>query len=444
MARRHGARDGMARRWVAVLLMAMIAWLVVVGPWMVLDAKLEGDGAWDPGSRHQRYRAAEFPEDRPFFQWWYFSLKDYDTGMTFAFDYSMSRPAIDPANRGCYVMAALVNATTRFHVYYKYPLEELAVGNSFDYLVGDQSLEEIDDGHYRARGNMDDPSRVWAAEGLSNTTTVAWDLDIHRVQGWYGQQDMEGLIKLAGVISWNTYAFDSEVNGSIWINGTRYDITRGPRFRMYCDMNWGETFPNGTPSIDHMWGWFYTGQPAADPSGDFSIIAGIGRSETRIGPANPFHGKFASMYLRGQCLGARQGRILDAPQDSGMLAFQGATDGACHAFRVDRSDWVNFTDAFGTASIPMMQVVTIETETRKVVMEFHSTPANYNRLLFPTDGYVFSDFEGLGVNCTTCIFGRGFDAGDVFRANPVYVLLETVEDHNAGIEYGYKVGTIFP
>jgi hypothetical protein len=414
---------------------------LAITPGICLEIKIGDDGAWNPGPTHQRYRANEFPEDKPFFQWWYFSLKDYATGMTFAFDYSLSRPATNQTYRGCYVMAALVNSTSRFHVYYKYPLDSLSIANDFDYSVDNQTLTDEGNGHYHAKGKMNNASKVWISEGISPNSNVEWDLDVFRVAGWYGQNDIEDLIKLSGVISWNTYAYDSEVNGSIWINSTRYDITRGPRFRIYCDMNWGETFPHGDPAIDHMWGWFYTGQPAADPSDDFSLIAGIGRSDTTIGFGNPFHGKFASLDIHGRRIGAREGRIFDQPQNSGLLIFQRATDGNCHVFRVDRADWISFSDAFGTAQIPLTQIVTIETESIRVVMTFHSTAANYNRLLFPTDGYIFSDFEGLGVNCTTQVFERSFASIDWLKTVPVYTLSETVVDHNAGIEYGYKIST---
>jgi len=145
--------------------------------------------------------------------------------------------------------------------------------------------------------------------------------------------------------------------------------------------------------------------------------------------------------LHGQRIGAREGRILDSPQDSGAIVFQRATDGTCHVFHVDRDDWIDYSDAFGTARIPLTQIVTIETETKKVVMTFHSKASNYNRLLFPTDGYVFSDFEGLGVNCTTRIYDRSFVSIDWFKTVPVYTLVETIVDHNAGIEYGYKITT---
>lgn len=438
----RSTRFHLARRWKIALAVIIVLGALASAPWIYLEVKIGDDGAWNPISTYQRYRASEFSSSKPFFQWWYFSLKDYATGMTFAFDYSVSRPATDQANRGCYVMAAMVNSTSRFHVYYKYPLDSASITNQFDFAVDDHSLVAVSDDHYRVKGKMDNASRVWTAEGITTSSVVEWDLDVYRIVGWYGQHDMEDLIKLVGVISWNTYAYDSEVNGSIWINGTRHDINRGPRFRIYCDMNWGETFPNGDPAIDHMWGWFYTGQPSATESTDFSIIAGIGRSTTRAGFLKTFHGKFASMYMHGRRISAREGRILDNPQDAGLLLLQRASDGNCHSFRVDRGDWITFSDAFGSASIPLTQVVTIETERIKVVMTFHSTVANYNRLLFPTDSYVFSDFEGLGVNCTTQVFERSFATYDWLKTIPIYTLVETVVDHNAGIEYGYRVPVV--
>lgn len=229
------------------------------------------------------------------------------------------------------------------------------------------------------------------------------------------------------------------MNGSVTINGTSYLISRSPRFRIYCDMNWGKNFPRGDPSIDFMWGWYYTGVPNANTTQDFAMIAGVGRSVCSISVVSPMYAKFASMYNRGERLGVKFGQLLDLAEDSGVPLVHKASDGNCIDFHVDRTDWVNLTDAFGTARIPLTQVVTIETTTRKVVMTFHSAAHNYNRLLFPTDGYIFSDFEGLSVNCTTDIYAKTYPSWDLAKVYPITTLEETLNDVNGGIEFGYQV-----
>jgi hypothetical protein len=201
-------------------------------------------------------------------------------------------------------------------------------------------------------------------------------------------------------------------------------------------MNWGAYFPSvrnpKKKQIDYPWGWYYTGKPAADPKQDFSIIAGVGRMQPTWALAGDMNAKFASIYLRGKKIDARSGRVFDMQTDKGIEFFHPSSDKTCKIFKVERSNWSEYKDVFGTASIPLMQIVTIETRAHKIIMKYESNDANYNRLLFPTDGYVFSDFEGLGVLCTTEIYEK--QAGQ-------FTLVEMIIDKNAGLEYGYRVET---
>jgi hypothetical protein len=430
----------LTRRWKVAILTVAILGIMAATPWVYLGITIGPDGIWNPGTTYERYRGAEYPTTEPFFQWWYFSLKDYATGMTFAFVYSMSRPATNLTNTGAYMLVALVNRTSRFQLYYKYPLSQFTTSGDFNVTIAQAGqIDVIDASHYHLLGNLNDSSQVWASEDISATSTVSWNLSVVRIAGWYGEQDIEGIARQAGLIAWNTYAYDAEVNGTVAINGTTYPIMRGPQFRIYCDMNWGSSFPHGTPDIDYPWGWYYTGQPANSTADDFSIIAGVGRTQTGS-VLGSLDGRFASMYLQGRQLGVRMGIILGQPTGGGGVeVFQRATDGVCYEFQVNRSDWVTYTDRFGSASIPLVQVMTIETNTIRVVMTFDSTTANYNRLLFPTDGYVFSDFEGLGVNCTTQIYQRSFASYDWLHTVPVYTLVDTINDTMAGVEFGYQV-----
>lgn len=60
-------------------------------------------------------------------------------------------------------------------------------------------------------------------------------------------------------------------------------------------------------------------------------------------------------------------------------------------------NWVNVTDEYGTAEMPLTQTLHIQTTHTEVQLTFTSQWTDYNRLLFPAAGFVFSDFEGTSV-----------------------------------------------
>lgn len=423
--------------------------VVLVGPKLLVAIGTGTDGAWNPDPWYQRYRLSEYNPKKPFFQWWYFSLKDYETNTAFAFCYSMSKPIEDKGNEGAYLLFAAFGENLRCHLYYKYPLDQFKREKDFDIEIGeDFSLKVVSDGEsglrMRLTGKMDSPGNVWVAEGIGKDTVVSWDLDVTRLVGWYGQHDIEPMARSLGMISWNTYAYNSKVSGSVTVNGKKHDFTGTPRFRMYCDMNWGERFPTtlarDKENIEYAWGWYYTGIPdPEEPAKDFSMIAGVGRSVSANKMMGVMNAKFASMQLHGKRFSARFGTMLDTKQDKGIPMLRTSTDGGCKTFIVERSGWITFTDAFGSAEIPLVQVVIIETRARKIVMTFESKEENYNRLIFPTEGYCFSDFEALGVRCTTEVYRKSFPKGDFLKRNPTYELEDKLLDTNAGLEYGYKV-----
>jgi hypothetical protein len=410
--------------------------VLLFGPPISLSFIVDRDGVWNPSTYYQRYRADEYSIKRPFFQWWYFALKDYEANCSFAFCYSISRPSDDQTYSGVYMMFAIVTPTSKGHIYYRFPWSDLQRSDHYNINIHQDKfiLEAKNGGEYTLKGNMNNPNLVWATEGIEKSANIAWNLKVKRIVGWYGQHDIEPMVKQTGVISWNTYAYDSEVEGTITVNGRTYEISKSPRFRMYCDMNWGENFPSTKnpkkQQIDYPWGWYYTGIPNIDPTQDFSIIAGIGRSDTNIALTGDMHAKFASIYLRGKKIGARMGQILDNKPDQGLVPFRPTSDGITKKFLIERSNWIEYSDIFGKAQIPLLQKVTIETNSYRIILTFTSKIENYNRLLFPTDGYVFSDFEGLGVHCKTEIYEKEKED---------FILKETIEDTNAGLEYGYKL-----
>ncbi len=67
-------------------------------------------------------------------------------------------------------------------------------------------------------------------------------------------------------------------------------------------------------------------------------------------------------------------------------------------------------------------------------MTFESKGKQNNRLLTPAVGYIFSNFEALGVLCTTEIYKK---------QGRSYILVDTIVDRNGGLEFGYRIDPDF-
>jgi hypothetical protein len=70
-------------------------------------------------------------------------------------------------------------------------------------------------------------------------------------------------------------------------------------------------------------------------------------------------------------------------------------------------------------------------------MDFQSNADNYNRLLFPHEDYIFSDFEALGVTCDVSIYDISYFWWDRLKVFPQYSLEYDFVTDDAGLEYGY-------
>ncbi len=428
-------------------------------------ASLARDGVVQPESYHQRYRRAEYFSDKPFYQWWYFAVKDHKNNRYFAFDYSMSACAKDLTNEGSYVLFAMVDKVNgkNFQKIERYPLENFKAERDFDITIKnnqdvDFEIKVINDDTYHVRGKMRNPSSVWFADGCAPGIYIEWDLVIYRNYGWYGQQDIQNIAKSVGLINWNTYAHDSEAEGYIKVGDTTYIIERNENFRAYCDENWGVNFPEGNPSIDFPWGWYHVNVPNSDPKKDLSIIAGIGRHnlatalETGDNPTQlsiPGIGKFADIRLNSDThIGVRS--IVMSPnsvEDILQPGFVTTNDGIVKIYKIERDNWAVYTDSLGSAKIPLNQKITIETSNYKTVMDFRSEIGDYNRLLFPHEDYIFSDFEALGVNVHVVVSRLTektvYLNWDLLHKYPIKVkVYETIRDFwsdDGGLEYGYNV-----
>lgn len=441
---------------------------------------LGNDGVVNPEMYYMRYRADEYDPNSPFFQWWYYVIKNGCEDIYFALAINQvicpKVPEGRPDYSGTYTMFTMVEKVqkTGFHQYNRCNINDMVVNNVTE--SGEKgltikvlsngmkgSIDFLNDHTYRFTGEMGCDAK-WLAEGTlkglpidpEKGARVAWNLTFSRLYGWYGQQDMEEKLNTAKIISWNTYAHTATVEGWIEVDGERYFFNKDsvyydqltkverPKYRAYGDMNWGSNFPEGKPEVEFFWGWYYVGLPNTDCQREIGIIAGIGRTDTKS-PVGICEGQFADICLpEGDRLGIRNGIILKrGPQKPGIVLADSSSDsnspqGDVLRFEVEQSEWGEFTDSFGTSVIPYRQIVHIETKHRRITLDFQSRPENYNRLLFPHQDYLFSDFEGLGVLCQVKIEQKIYYWWQIEDNRPIYQTQYEFSSNDAGVQYGYK------
>jgi len=115
--------------------------------------------------------------------------------------------------------------------------------------------------------------------------------------------------------------------------------------------------------------------------------------------------------------------------------FESTNDGdrKVRKFDVARSNWISFKDKFGVAEVPLRQIVTVETQNYHLVMDYQSEVKHYNRLLFPYEDFIFSDFEALGVRVNVTI-----------RDKSRGIILKQFETDTGGLEFGFKYNVTLP
>jgi len=153
-----------------------------------------------------------------------------------------------------------------------------------------------------------------------------------------------------------------------------------------------------------------------------SIIVGLGLTETGF-PSYGVFGGFADLVWPGGRVSLRYTGV----EYTSALRFailDGASDGGrVHAFNVTRDQWTNYTDERGTVLIPLQQNLHLQSDRAEFKASCEITLARTNRLLFPYQDLVFSDFETLGA---TCSFSLVFDGETVLSGI----------DTSSGVEYG--------
>jgi len=425
-------------------------------------------GILNPGPHDIRYRRPEYPADQPYYQWWYFNARDRQSHRQFAFAYGMIDAANDSPRESAYVYFGMVSAAegTNLVKVERFPLANLRVEKDFDFRLGadpksstpEHRIDVQGDDTYRIRGAMHLPASSPAAvqvlgklqgKKLDPAIPIEWDLTFHRIYGWYGQKPLEDLIKLTQTISWNTYAHTSEVEGTITVGGTVYTLTRQPTHRGYCDGNWGIQYPHGLApldkAIDYPWGWYYAGVPSADRQQEVGIIMGTGRSHSLLyGIAE---GRFADVRLDATThLEVAEVEVYGAIALPNGLKLYSTNDGTVKRFETVRDQWGPYTDDSGTYQMPYHQQITLETDHYLVQMDFFSTAGETLNLPNWHQDYIFSDFEGLGINTHVVIKRHDvvqtyqpWDLAHLFPTNvDTYTTLKDFWSDDGGVEYGYK------
>jgi len=316
-------------------------------------------------------------------------------------------------------------------------LDTVQISNYFDIQAINEGelmyhLEVINNDTYRLYGVMNHTKDVAWCEGIPVDTLVTWDVTLSRINGWYGQQDLEESQRkfVGGEIAWNTYTHNSLVEGKVTVGTEEYLFNHSQQFRAYGDMNWGERFPGG-PSveegIDYPWSWFTVNVPAEDPINDFAVVIGTGLST--YGLLGKIWAGFADFRFNQTHLGIRQVLGWDGHFYTVKL-LSTASDGELKAFNTNASNFVTYTDTGYNFSVPLQQTVSLETTYYSIFMDYTTTIDKINRLLFRDGSNMFSDFEALG-STVHVVIDYIDDNGD--RTNVYDFVSQT-----AGLEYGYE------
>jgi len=415
------------------LLIVFVEVVVSIQNWPFPD-----DGILEPEPYYERYRRKEYSED-PFFQWWYFCVKDTKNDIFWAISYDTFTDLNDK-NEGYYQTFAVVDKSKteidKWVRYEKYSMDNFKVKNYFDVSVSYNneilfSLEVINNDTYHIKGSMNHSDHAWKGSGIDNDIPIVWDLTVYRIYGWFGMAPPLEELDLhfgKGTIMWNTYSHDSEVEGFIKIGNKTTSFSRTSQYRVYGDMNWGNKFPSSqdNPPIDYPWGWYYFGKPNQDITKDISVVAGCGLTDVNF-PAYGVFGAFVDVRLDSKFhIGARELTIFDESWISTRVIHT-SNDVDLYYFNVTRSNWTTYTDNFGSALIPLQKTVTVITGHHTIIIDFFSDLDSYNRMLYPYRNYYFSDFEALGVN-----------AHLIVKSNKEGTIVD-MWSNDSGLEYGYKV-----
>ena len=414
-------------------------------------------GVREPPALWQRSREVTWNSSKQFFDWYYIYVRDVEEKRAWAFTYAMSRCGKDAAGRtdGCKYGGAWPGFVTmepgEAAVSYV-EQHELAAWRASGATQSATILSRTgstnmtisaphsDGSVVHLSGTLGTRAAAWRDEGGLGASPISWDLKVARRAGWFGESWVEQPFHLGekmGAIMWSPYGHMGTVVGSITVRGRTFKLGGDEgRYRAYCDSNWGTHMPRPPPggeAIDYPWGWYYAARPSADLKADVSIICGAGRTYMDW-LTGSVYGKLCDLRVgAGFRLSLwswtfdRLGKTASWASDSDEL--QGV-----ESFEITRGGWVNWTDGYGEARVPMAQQLSIVTRKHQISLNFSATRNATSRLVFPSEDTLFSDFEALGAIAAVEVRERKLEGGGAGRVVASFV------DDMAGLEFGYRVG----
>ena len=210
----------------------------------------------NPSTYYQRWRWEEYKlmdeaGDRPFFQWRYFSLKDYERNrnyeLTLGASYRRPRSAGDHDFNAVFISFGVVDTAASPPHWVQYELldlDSLTMEGDYNWSVQREgqlvaSMVALDDNTFQLQGHLlaNSPDR-WQANCSAGKPAPAHDVQfnvtLYRIYGYYAQQDVEPFAVLSGWIMWDTYSHDAELEGHILVDGQlEVAFERSPLYRAY-------------------------------------------------------------------------------------------------------------------------------------------------------------------------------------------------------------------
>lgn len=127
---------------------------------------------------------------------YYYWIRDAEHNVHYALCYAISlcKPK-DPKCKyeGSYVMFARVGPDGNFQKYERYPATAFQFSEHFHIKIanGRFELHPLNNDTYHLKGKMFGTENVWVHEGCDKDLPIEWDLTVHRIYGWYGQEPFE-------------------------------------------------------------------------------------------------------------------------------------------------------------------------------------------------------------------------------------------------------------
>jgi hypothetical protein len=173
-----------------------ISWIIIlVGSSLIyfgaVDWFFRNDGILNPSREYQGVYHSEYDSNKPFFQWWYFTIKDLENNVYFTCHYNLVYCSQNKSNEGVYISFSCVDDLNnqQWHKYELYPLNNFIEIQDYEYKIENNSeilffLNETASDTYTIYGEMKNFQYTWNSINCSDDTYIQWNLTLYRIYGW--------------------------------------------------------------------------------------------------------------------------------------------------------------------------------------------------------------------------------------------------------------------